>query len=78
MAKNALRPPAMKVRSEISKAVGALERAKLRRRALQKKLDALDVEIRERKRFVTALINDAAPDAAGQPTDDGGPLPGGA
>jgi hypothetical protein len=62
--KDVLRPPAGRARSEISKAVGKLERLKPRRRALATKLDEMDEAIKAAKRFAAALINDVAPDAA--------------
>jgi hypothetical protein len=54
-----MRPP--RYRSEISKAVGRLERLKLRRQALVKKLDAIDNEIRDALRLVASLIDAGAP-----------------
>jgi hypothetical protein len=67
MASDPLRPPAKQARKAIGRAVGKLERLKLRRRALLKKLAAIDDEIRQAKRFAQQLINDVAPER--QPYD---------
>ena len=53
----------------ISKAARDVERLKLRRRALLKKLAELDEEIRGRKHFLQALVQEAT-----TPIQDPGPI----
>lgn len=75
-----LTPPVAITRSEISKAARALERAKLRRRAVLKRLRSIEDDIRERGRVLRNLVADATAPASGDQltvdeTDLGGPVP---
>jgi len=58
---------AKRVRSEIIKAAGRVERLKIRLRQQGKAVEATTAELRQAKRFLSSLVEDAAPEA---PTEE--------
>ena len=63
-------PPKKVSRREISKAASNLERMRLRRRAMVKKLGDLDAEISQAKRMLNALVSDVTAQAQAALADD--------
>lgn len=63
MTTDPLRPPVKRVRSEISKAAARVERLKLKLRKQGKAVQTTTLELHQAKRFLTSIIEDAAPEA---------------
>jgi hypothetical protein len=62
MTPDTARPAVTRTRSEITKTAGEIERLKARKRALMKKVEDTENQIREKKRFLSGLIEDTVPD----------------
>lgn len=62
--KDPMRPPAKRTRNEITKAATRLATLRHQRRKLIKRLEEIDQEIRDAKRILSAIIEDAVPEIA--------------